>query len=142
MAATPNTEVFLDSAYVIALAQVTDAHHSPAVEMSRQLAARSVLIVTTGAVLLEIGNALAKVKSREAAVRFITHLQNSRVVEIVPLTKDLLATGWELFSQRPDKDWSWTDCISFVIMRERGLKQALTSDGHFEQAGFTALLRQ
>jgi hypothetical protein len=142
MAAISNTEVFLDSAYVIALAQSTDAHHSPAVEMSRQLAERRVLIVTTGAVLLEIGNALAKVKSREAAVRFITHLQKSRAVEIVPLTNDLLAAGWQLFCQRPDKDWSWTDCISFVVMRERGLKQALTSDGHFEQSGFVALLRQ
>ena len=142
MAATPNTEVFLDSAYVIALAQATDAHHSPAVEMSRQLAERRVQIVTRDAVLLEIGNALAKVKSREGAIRFITHLQNSPAVEIVPLTQDLLAAGWELFRQRPDKDWSWTDCISFVVMRERGLKQALTSDGHFEQAGFIALLRQ
>src|ERR1039458_8276521 len=93
MAATPNTEVFPDAAYVIALAQATDAHHSPAVEMSRQLAERRVQIVTTDAVLLEIGNALAKVKSREGAIRFITHLQNSPAVEIVPLTKDLLAVG-------------------------------------------------
>lgn len=141
MAAIPNTEVFLDSAYVVALAQSTDAHHSPAVEMSKQLVTHRVLSVTTGAVLLEIGNALARVKSREAAIRFITHLQNSPAVEIIPLTKDLLAAGWELFRQRPDKDWSWTDCISFVVMKERGLKQALTSDGHFEQAGFVALLR-
>ena len=42
--------------------------------------------------------------------------------------------------QRLDKDWSLTDCISFIVMRRRGLTDALTSDHHFEQAGFTILL--
>jgi uncharacterized protein len=41
---------------------------------------------------------------------------------------------------RRDKEWSLTDCISFVVMKERGLTEALTADHHFEQAGFKALL--
>jgi len=47
----------------------------------------------------------------------------------------------ELYAERPDKGWSLTDCISFVVMRQQGITQALTGDHHFEQAGFTALLK-
>jgi predicted nucleic acid-binding protein len=44
------------------------------------------------------------------------------------------------YESRPDKAWSLTDCISFVVMNQHGLTEALTGDHHFEQAGFTALL--
>jgi uncharacterized protein len=142
MAAIPNTEVFLDSSYVIALAQATDAFHPVSLELSRQITARRSKIITTRAVLLEIGNALAKVNSRQACIRLIHALTVSSTTEVIALTDRLLMQSWELFCQRPDKDWSWTDCISFVAMKERGLQHALTSDSHFEQAGFVALLRQ
>jgi uncharacterized protein len=46
-----------------------------------------------------------------------------------------------VFRQRPDKEWSLTDCISFAAMREENLTEALTGDRHFEQAGFRALLK-
>ncbi len=51
-----------------------------------------------------------------------------------------LDEGWMLYSQRPDKDWGLTDCISFAVMTQEGITQAFTSDRHFEQAGFTKLL--
>jgi hypothetical protein len=47
----------------------------------------------------------------------------------------------ELYAERPDKGWSLTDCIFFVVMRQQGIIQALTGDHHFEQAGFSALLK-
>ena len=49
--------------------------------------------------------------------------------------------GVALYAERPDKDWSLTDCISFVVMRKMDITEALTGDRHFEQAGFTALLK-
>lgn len=49
--------------------------------------------------------------------------------------------GFDLFAARPDKAWSLTDCISFGVMRERGLSDALTADHHFEQAGFRAVFK-
>jgi uncharacterized protein len=61
--------------------------------------------------------------------------------EIVPASAELFHKGIELFRARPDKDWSLTDCISFVVMAERGLSDAFTGDKHFEQAGFKALLK-
>jgi hypothetical protein len=60
---------------------------------------------------------------------------------IVPASKQLFRAGFDLFSRRPDKDWSLVDCISFVVMKQRRLKEALTTDQHFIQAGFRALLR-
>jgi hypothetical protein len=59
----------------------------------------------------------------------------------VPASRELFDSGWALYQDRPDKDWSLTDCISFVAMRERGIIEALTGDHHFEQAGFRALLK-
>ena len=55
---------------------------------------------------------------------------------------DTFARGFDLYARRPDKSWSLTDCISFVVMTDRGLTEALTGDHHFEQAGFRALLRE
>ena len=60
---------------------------------------------------------------------------------IVPLSSELLDAGLRLIANRPDKDWSLTDCISFVVMTRYEIQEALTGDQHFEQAGFKALLK-
>ena len=68
-------------------------------------------------------------------------LVNHPRVKIVAAETRLFQRGVELFEQRRDKDWSLTDCLSFVVMQDEGITQALTGDKHFEQAGFTALLK-
>jgi predicted nucleic acid-binding protein len=137
----PGNTLFLDSAYVIALAQANDEHHREAVRLAKKVEERKMRLVTTRAVLLEVGSALARVRARPDAIRLVAALQSSDSVEIVPLSEELAARGWDLFCQRTDKEWSWTDCISFFVMRKRGFTDALTSDQHSEQAGFKALLR-
>jgi len=62
--------------------------------------------------------------------------------EIFHVDAALQQKGVERFAARPDKDWSLTDCISFVLMEERGIRESATTDRHFEQAGFVALLRR
>jgi predicted nucleic acid-binding protein len=99
-------------------------------------------IVTTRAVLMEIGNALSKQRYRPAAVELLLSLENDPKVEIVPVSGDLYAQAFKLFSERTDKEWGLVDCVSFVVMRERGITDALTSDDHFRQAGFNALMRK
>ena len=69
------------------------------------------------------------------------NLRSAEDIEIVPASSELFSKGFAFFTSRPDKDWSFTDCISFVVMRERGITNALTADHHFEQAGFVALLK-
>ncbi|MFO0968025.1 MAG: hypothetical protein U0793_20915 [Gemmataceae bacterium] len=62
-------------------------------------------------------------------------------MEIVPLSEDLYAEAVTLYRARPDKEWGLTDCVSFVVMTQRRITEALTADEHFEQAGFKAILR-
>jgi predicted nucleic acid-binding protein len=72
---------------------------------------------------------------------FILHLRASAPCEIVPASRELLDRALDFYHQHADKKWTLTDCVSFVIMRERGVTDALTGDKHFEQAGFVALLK-
>ena len=76
------------------------------------------------------------------AVEVLTTLQSNPLVEIVAMRAEILSDAFDLYSRRSDKEWGMTDCVSFVVMRERGLIEALTMDQHFQQAGFRALLRE
>ena len=135
-------EAFLDSAYAIALAATSDQYHDRALALAGQLETDKTLLLTTRAVLVEIGNALAKLRYRSAAIQLLDSLQADASVEIVTLTDEMYAQAFQLYRSRMDKEWGLTDCISFVVMQQRGMSDALTSDQHFEQVGFRALLRQ
>ena len=134
-------KVFLDTAYAIALSVESDEHHERAEGLAEQLEAEQTRLVTTRAILLEIGNALSKKRYRKAALALLDALEQDPQVEIVPLSEELFEQALELFRNRPDKQWGLVDCVSFIVMQERGLTEALTTDEHYEQAGFRALLR-
>ena len=134
------TEVFLDAAYAIALSASNDQYHQQALILADKLEASRVRLVTTRAVILEIGNALAKSRYRRAAISLLDALEQDPNVEIVPLSEALYAQAFRLYKDRTDKEWGLIDCISFIVMQERGLTQALTTDQHFRQAGFQILL--
>jgi len=135
------TELFLDTAYAIALSSPKDEHHEKALRLAEQLEREGTQLLTTRAIVLEIGNALSKQRYRKASIELLESLEQDPNVEIVPMTEDLYERAFELYRSRPDKEWGITDCVSFVVMRERGMGEALTTDEHFEQAGFKALLR-
>lgn len=135
------TDVSLDTGYVIALSDKKDWHHESAREHAKQISKEQVQVVTTQNVLIEIGNALAAVGERSFAVRYIRSIERSDSFEGVDASPSLFQRGLALYEDRKDKSWGLTDCISFVTMRNRGLRAALTTDRDFEQAGFVALLR-
>jgi predicted nucleic acid-binding protein len=83
---------------------------------------------------------LAKLRYWSSALQVLTSLEADPSVEVVPSTEELYHEAFQLYRDRADKEWGLVDCVSFVIMRERGLTEALTPDRHFEQAGFRALL--
>jgi predicted nucleic acid-binding protein len=89
---------------------------------------------------MEVGNALAR-GFKPQAVRIIEHLMAQDNVEVVHVTRDLFGRGFGLYRDYQDKQWGLVDCISFAVMRERGMTDALTFDQHFTQAGFNALMR-
>lgn len=99
------------------------------------------VVVTTEFVLPELGNFLAGSRHRSRYRPFIQRLREGNDTRIVPASSELLDRGLGLFSQRGDKSWSMTDCTSFVVTHEDGLTDAVTADHHFEQAGFTTLLK-
>jgi uncharacterized protein len=134
-------KVFLDTSFAIALSVESDRHFDYAVKLSEQLETENTRLITTAAILLEIGNALSKQRYRQAAKELLNSLEQDDTVEIVPMTDELYQKAFELFCNRPDKDWGLIDCVSFIVMREKRLSEALTADEHFEQAGFIALLR-
>lgn len=130
--------VFADTFYYIALLDANDSAHEAAVDATRQL---KFPIVTTGFVLLELANALSAPRHRTVFVRFLEQIRANPDVIIYEAEKELFDLGVEVYRGREDKQWSLTDCISFVVMQREGLTEALTGDRHFEQAGFTVLLR-
>ncbi|MGH2368094.1 MAG: type II toxin-antitoxin system VapC family toxin [Chloroflexota bacterium] len=132
--------VFLDTAYVNALVNTRDQWHQAAVWWERKLAADRRRLVTTEFILTEIADGLAAVRFRGHAAQVSAALQGSPLIEIVPVSSTLFAAGLELYCNRADKDWGLTDCTSFVVMTERSQSDVLTTDDHFRQAGFHALL--
>lgn len=132
------SEIFADSFFFIALLNPSDQHHEAAVAASSGLAAPP---VTTEPVLIELADAPSAPANRRRVAAFCAGLAEDPGIRVVPLDAHLFARGLELYAARPDKEWSLTDCLSFVVMRDRGITGALTGDRHFEQAGFVALLR-
>jgi uncharacterized protein len=91
-------------------------------------------------VLTEVADALSAPPFRPSFLRLLAALRKDPASTVVPPTAALFEAGVSLFAERSDKDWTLTDCMSFVVMREYGITEALTGDRHFQQAGFTALL--
>ena len=130
--------VFADTFYFIALLHVDDARHAAAAAYA---AAAGRLVGTTVWVLTEVADGLAPYGARTQFEVLLQSLNSDSQTEVVPADQSLWDRGVELYNDRPDKEWSLTDCISFIVMRDRNLTDALTGDHHFEQAGFHALLK-
>lgn len=130
-------KVFADAFFYVALINRHDEHHARAMDWARGFDGE---IVTTQWVLTEVADAFAGSRIRRELLRTFGDLSsdaNTRIIEVAPTHFE---RGLVLYDGRPDKAWSLTDCISFVVMAEEGLTEALTGDRHFEQAGFKALL--
>ena len=128
---------FADTFYFLALLNVNDSAHSAALAHSSGPGR----IVTTEWVLMEVGDAMAWRPKRQSFIDLHRLLRSEPDVEIIPASAEMFARGMEFFAARTDKDWSLTDCTSFIVMQERGISDALTGDHDFEQAGFRALLK-
>jgi len=136
------SEVFLDTSFAIALSAPHDNLHERATQWAGLLETAGTRLVTTQAVMLEIGNALSKKPHRHGAVILLNALVADSKVEIVPLSQQLYDRAFQLYSERLEKEWSLSDCVSFIVMEYSGITEALTANEHFQQAGFRALLRE
>ena len=129
-------KVFMDTAFLIAVIDTSDKYHDIAVTCYKNLIKHKWSVITTEAVLIEIGNGLSRLKWRQAAHKWVTSIQESKTIfAVVPTTMELFNKAINLYGARLDKEWGLTDCISFIVMKDHSLTRALTVDHHFEQAG-------
>ena len=132
---------FVDTGFWIAFLIRRDALHDKAHALFREVTARKASLVCTSAVLVETLDGLAShgVRYQSSVLRQV--VAQSQRLEVIHIDEALFARGWDLYQSRTDKSWSLTDCLSFVVMQQRNITDALAHDHHFEQAGFRALLR-
>jgi hypothetical protein len=132
--------VFLDTSYVIALLNRSDPHHAKAKVLLADLARTRRIRLTTTAVLLELGDGVARKSRWDLIAPFLGAVATDPFLDVVPADSALIARAITFRNARLDKDWGLTDCVSFVVMSDHGMTEALTADRHFQQAGSRALL--
>ena len=131
------TQVFADTSFYVALANPADQLHAEAMAVASRLDSA---VITTDYILVELGNFLRNSRQRTIFLELEREIRLDEQCSVIPANRALQDRGLELYQQRPDKDWSLTDCISFVVMQDQNVTEALTADRHFEQAGFVPLL--
>jgi hypothetical protein len=132
--------VFVDTSCLVALLDVRDRANAEAVRLTEDLDATGAELVTTDAVLIELGNYFAKSPLRVEAIEWIAAIRMATGWETSPLERALVLRGESRYQKHRDKAWSTTDCISMEVMADRGIREVATLDAHFEQAGFTILM--
>lgn len=128
-----SNSLFVDTGYVVALINETDQYHQKALTLASKY--DTFAVVTTDAILLEIGNALSRI-ARKEAITIIQYFQATPSVTVVTLAPELMNQALGLYNQHQDKTWGLVDCVSFVVMKKQGISLALSFDRHFVQAGF------
>lgn len=131
--------LFLDTIFIQVILNPRDQYHTPAMQiLSRVKNAQEVW--TTEAIFLEVGNALSTYNHHKVSA-FIKQCYLTDNISIINITPQLFQEGLNLYESRQDKTWGLVDCLSFIVMKQENLIDAVTSDIHFIQAGFNALLR-
>ena len=134
--------VFADTLYWIAIVKPSDPWQEAA--KSARAALGQVRIITTDEVLSEFLNALAGRgwSLRRQAARMVWAIRRNANVKVVPQSRDSFLRGLEFYEQRPDKEYSLTDCVSMNAIKAEGITEVLTNDHHFEQEGFRVLMER
>ncbi len=136
----PRRTVFLDTSYLLALENQDDPCHSRAKALECELSDQGCDLFLHWGILLEIADVYARLSRRQRTFQLFDRFENDQGYLIRPINESLLAQALNLYQSRSDKEWGLTDCISFVLMRQERISEAVTSDKHFRQAGFVALL--
>ena len=125
--------LFVDTGYIIALINENDHFHLQALDLSEKYDGHR--LVTTDAVLLEVGNALSRFARKQSSL-IIHHFQTADEVTLITLNPTLFNTAMHWYEKHQDKTWGLVDCLSFAVMTEMQLSYVLAFDRHFVQAGF------
>lgn len=136
----PRRTVFLDTSFVLALENKDDPHHERAKALDSELLKENAVLLLHWGILLEIADGYARIGRRARGLQLLANFEAEQGYRLCPLTEPLLREALSLYRSRTDKEWGLTDCVSFALMKQEGMTEALTADIHFRQAGYTALL--
>jgi len=128
--------IFLDTSFIIALEDADDQNHKKAITFWNSFKKKPAKLITTTYIFDETVTFLKKRISYDKATQVGGLILSSPMVEMVHISKEDFEKGWEMFLKYQDKNFSFTDCLSFLIMEKRNIKKALTFDEHFGQKGF------
>ena len=130
--------IFLDTSGLLCLFDVSDTRHQSA----KSHFDVDVTKVATNYVIAEfVALTHARRMPRAVALEFVVALHSSSEVNVIHVSEQVHQSALRLLQSRLDKNWSLCDAVSFEVMRTHSIADALTTDHHFEQAGFKALLR-
>ena len=137
------SDLFVDTSGWANLIDVSQPFHSLSVKIYQNARSQKHKIITTSYIITELIALLSSPLRipRPKVIAFIQSLKTSPYVEVIHISKEIDTKAWELLMQRQDKEWSLVDCSSFIVMQESKITESLTSDHHFEQAGFICLLK-
>jgi len=96
--------------------------------------------ILTDYIIAEIGNCLSRLLFRETAIKLIESIKESETIGIIK-DEEMFEKAWDLYSSRKDKEWGFTDCTSFIVMKQKNIIEAFSTDHHFEQVSFKILLK-
>ena len=130
-------KIFIDSSAFLALEDESDQYHAEALQFREQVLRKRRYEVITSSYILNETLTLIRFKiSIKASIDFSKKIRMSEVVKMVQVSRELEEKALDIFERYDDKDFSFTDCVSFVIMREMGIKEAFAFDQHFDQMEF------
>ena len=129
--------VFVDTGYLFALEITNDQHHQAAIQHWQGIVAALPRLVTTSYVFDEVVTFFSSRGQHTKAIQVGNNLLQSPSVQFIHVDTALFYEGWAYFQRHQDKDYSLTDCISFLVMQKLGIRRAFAFDHHFVQAGFT-----
>ena len=132
-------EAFVDTSALYALIDRRDSHHAAMRERVQSLLAARRRLVTTDYVTCEAVNLANARAGHHVGVRILELIERSVALRVEWIGSLRFESAKNLFRKHADHRYSLTDCTSFVLMRELKISDALTTDGHFSEAGFTIL---
>ena len=135
-------ETFIDTSGFYSLLVRRDSMHARAAEYIADAASVRGRFVTTDYVIDETVTLLRARGHGELVEPLFQAIDNSTAMRVEWTTSERFAEARSFCLRHSDKAWSFTDCVSFVVMRSLGLTKALTSNNHFEQGGFRVLLKE
>lgn len=131
--------LFLDTSFIVAMEDADDQNHAKAISYWKKFKKHPERLITSTYVFDETVTFFKKKISYKKAVEVGNLLLSSPTLEMVHILHDDFENGWEMFQKYSDKGFSFTDCLSFVVMKQKGIQEALTFDDHFRQMSFTVI---